>query len=48
LDRFTGMAVFGKVVEGSGFAAAARHFGMSPVFLSATCDVSERIAKIRP
>jgi DNA-binding transcriptional LysR family regulator len=34
LDRFTGMAVFVKVVESASFAAAARHFGMSPAMVS--------------
>jgi DNA-binding transcriptional LysR family regulator len=34
LDRFTGMAVFAKVVESSSFAAAARHFDMSPAMVS--------------
>jgi DNA-binding transcriptional LysR family regulator len=34
LDRFIGMAVFAKVVESSSFAAAARHFDMSPATVS--------------
>jgi DNA-binding transcriptional LysR family regulator len=34
LDRFTGMAVFVKVVDAASFAAAARHFGMSPAMVS--------------
>jgi DNA-binding transcriptional LysR family regulator len=34
LDRFIGMAVFAKVVESSSFAAAARHFDMSPAMVS--------------
>src|SRR4029077_7571332 len=34
LDRFAGMAVFAKVVESSSFAAAARHFDMSPAMVS--------------
>jgi DNA-binding transcriptional LysR family regulator len=34
LDRFTGMAVFAKVVEAASFAAAARHFDMSPAMVS--------------
>jgi DNA-binding transcriptional LysR family regulator len=34
LDRFIGMAVFAKVVESSSFAAAARHFAMSPAMVS--------------
>ena len=34
MDRFVGMAVFAKVVESSSFAAAARHFDMSPAMVS--------------
>ena len=34
MDRFVGMAVFAKVVESASFAAAARHFGMSPTMVS--------------
>jgi DNA-binding transcriptional LysR family regulator len=34
LDRFVGMAVFAKVVESASFAAAARHFNMSPTMVS--------------
>jgi DNA-binding transcriptional LysR family regulator len=34
LDRFIGMAVFAKVVESASFAAAARHFDMSPAMVS--------------
>jgi len=34
LDRFTGMAVFAKVIEAGSFAAAARHFAMSPAMVS--------------
>lgn len=34
MDRFTGMAVFAKVVEAASFAAAARHFDMSPAMVS--------------
>ena len=34
LDRFSGMAVFAKVVESASFAAAARHFDMSPAMVS--------------
>ncbi len=34
MDRFIGMAVFAKVVESSSFAAAARHFDMSPAMVS--------------
>lgn len=34
MDRLVGMAVFAKVVEGSSFASAARHFGLSPAMVS--------------
>ncbi len=34
MDRFVGMAVFAKVVDSASFAAAARHFGMSPAMVS--------------
>src|SRR5690349_21525752 len=34
MDRLTGMAVFVKVVESSSFAAAARHFHLSPAMVS--------------
>ena len=34
MDRMTGLSVFAKVVEGSSFAAAARHFGLSPAMVS--------------
>ncbi len=34
MDRFVGMAVFAKVVNSASFAAAARHFGMSPAMVS--------------
>lgn len=34
MDRFIGMAVFAKVVESSSFAAAARHFAISPAMVS--------------
>jgi len=34
MDRFAGMAVFVKVVESSSFAAAARHFRLSPAMAS--------------
>jgi DNA-binding transcriptional LysR family regulator len=34
LDRFVGMAVFAKVVDSGSFAAAARHFAMSPAMVS--------------
>lgn len=34
MDRYSGMAVFVKVVETSSFAATARHLGMSPAMVS--------------
>jgi DNA-binding transcriptional LysR family regulator len=34
MDRITGLSVFTKVVESSSFAAAARHFGLSPAMVS--------------
>jgi DNA-binding transcriptional LysR family regulator len=34
VDRFVGMAVFAKVVESASFAAAARHFDISPAMVS--------------
>src|SRR5260370_8097652 len=34
MDRVTSLSVFIKVVEGSSFAAAARHFALSPAMVS--------------
>ena len=34
MDRFVGMAVFAKVVESASFAAAARHFDISPAMVT--------------
>ena len=34
MDRFTGLEVFAKVVEGASFAAAGRHFGISPAMVT--------------
>jgi DNA-binding transcriptional LysR family regulator len=34
LDRFVGMAVFAKVVESASFAAAVRHFDISPAMVT--------------
>src|SRR5277367_5608987 len=45
--RFTGMAVFVKVVEASSFAAAARHFGMSPAMVSKHIHTTEERLGIR-
>lgn len=34
MDKLTGLAVFARVVENGSFAAAARHFGLSPAMVS--------------
>ena len=34
MDRITSLSVFAKVLEGSSFAAASRHFGLSPAMVS--------------
>jgi DNA-binding transcriptional LysR family regulator len=34
MDRFTGLEVFVKVVEGASFVSAARHFSLSPAMVS--------------
>jgi len=34
MDRFTGLEVFAKVVEGASFAAAGRHLGISPAMVT--------------
>jgi len=47
LDRFTGMAVFVKVVDASSFAAAARHFGMSPAMVSKHVQTLEERLGVR-
>jgi len=47
LDRFTGMAVFAKVVESASFAAAARHFGMSPAMVSKHVQTLEERLGVR-
>lgn len=47
MDRFNGMAVFVKVVEASSFAAAARHFGMSPAMVSKHVQTLEERLGVR-
>ncbi len=47
MDRFTGMAVFVKVVDASSFAAAARHFGMSPAMVSKHIQTLEERLGVR-
>jgi DNA-binding transcriptional LysR family regulator len=47
LDRFTGMAVFAKVVDTASFAAAARHFGMSPAMVSKHVQTLEERLGVR-
>ena len=42
MDRFVGMAVFAKVVESASFAAAARHFDISPSMVSKHVRMLER------
>jgi DNA-binding transcriptional LysR family regulator len=34
MDRFVGLQIFVKVVEGGSFASAARHFRLSPAMVS--------------
>lgn len=47
LDRFVGMAVFAKVVESASFAAAARHFDMSPAMVSKHVQTLEERLGVR-
>jgi DNA-binding transcriptional LysR family regulator len=47
LDRFVGMAVFAKVVESASFAAAARHFDMSPSMVSKHVRMLEQRLGVR-
>ena len=47
MDRFVGMAVFTKVVESSSFAAAGRHFDMSPAMVSKHVRVLEERLGVR-
>ena len=47
MDRFVGMAVFAKVVESSSFAAAARHFDISPAMVSKHIRILEERLGVR-
>ena len=47
MDRFVGMAVFAKVVESASFAAAARHFDMSPSMVSKHVRMLEQRLGVR-
>jgi DNA-binding transcriptional LysR family regulator len=47
VDRFVGMAVFAKVVEASSFAAAARHFDISPAMVSKHIRILEERLGVR-
>jgi DNA-binding transcriptional LysR family regulator len=47
LDRLTGMAVFAKVVDAGSFAAAARHFGMSPAMVTTHVQTLEERLGVR-
>jgi DNA-binding transcriptional LysR family regulator len=47
MDRFTGLAVFAKVVEGASFAAAGRHFGISPAMVTKHVQTLEERLGVR-
>lgn len=47
MDRLTGMAVFAKVVDSGSFAAAARHFGMSPAMATTHVQTLEERLGVR-
>ena len=47
MDRLTGMAVFAKVVDAGSFAAAARHFGMSPAMVTTHVQTLEERLGVR-
>lgn len=47
IDRFITMSVFAKVVEGSSFASAARHFEMSPAMVSKHIQTLEQRLGVR-
>lgn len=47
MDRFSGMAVFVKVVDAASFTAAARHFGMSPAMVSRHVQTLEERLGVR-
>jgi DNA-binding transcriptional LysR family regulator len=47
MDRFTGLEVFAKVVEGASFAAAGRHFGISPAMVTKHVQTLEERLGVR-
>jgi DNA-binding transcriptional LysR family regulator len=47
MDRFTGLEVFAKVVEGASFAAAGRHLGMSPAMVTKHIQTLEERLGVR-
>ena len=47
MDRFTGLEVFAKVVEGASFAAAGRHLGMSPAMVTKHVQTLEERLGVR-
>jgi len=47
MDRFTGMAVFVKVVDAASFAMAGRHLGMSPAMVSKHVQTLEQKLGVR-
>jgi DNA-binding transcriptional LysR family regulator len=47
MDRFTGLEVFAKVVEGASFAAAGRHLGISPAMVTKHVQTLEERLGVR-
>jgi DNA-binding transcriptional LysR family regulator len=47
MDRYTGMAVFVRVVESGSFTATARYFGMSPAMVSTHIRTLEKRLGVR-
>ena len=47
MDRYASMAIFAKVVEGSSFAGAARHFRISPAVVSKNVQAIEQRLGVR-
>lgn len=47
MDRFVAMSVFTRVVEGGSFAAAARHFELSPAMVSKHIQILEQQLGVR-
>jgi DNA-binding transcriptional LysR family regulator len=47
MDRFTGLEVFAKVVEGASFAAAGRRLGMSPAMVTKHVQTLEERLGVR-